>query len=284
MLYLWLVSLVWAFSFGLIKEFLPGVDPCFVAFARIFLASLVFVPLLRPRGISPRQALQFMGVGAIQYGVMYLLYLCSYRYLQAYEVALFTIFTPLYVTLIHDLMARRFHRLHLFVAVLAVAGTAVINLEGIGSPHLVYGFLLLQGSNLCFAGGQVAYRNLMRESANLKDHRVFGLLFLGALAVTGCASGIATEWSLPVLTVAEALVLLYLGVLPAGLGFFLWNFGARKVNAGTLAVLNNVKVPLAVAVSLLVFGGEADLLRLLVGGGLLLVALWMNERWGGSDL
>ena len=55
------------------------------------------------------------------------------------------------------------------------------------------------------------------------------------------------------------------------------------MHAVQVAVLNNVKVPLAVAVSMLVFGREADVPRLLVGGGLLLVALWMNERWGGSD-
>jgi len=47
MLHLLLVSLVWAFSFGLIKGHLTALDPATVAFARLFLAAAVFVPLVR---------------------------------------------------------------------------------------------------------------------------------------------------------------------------------------------------------------------------------------------
>ena len=41
-----LVSLIWAFSFGLIKRFLGGVDSTFVTAIRLALALLVFLPLL----------------------------------------------------------------------------------------------------------------------------------------------------------------------------------------------------------------------------------------------
>jgi len=65
----------------------------------------------------------------------------------------------------------------------------------------------------------------------------------------------------------------------SGLGFWLWNAGARRVSAGTLAVFNDLKIPLAVAVSLLVFGEQTDLPRLLMGGTLVLAALLLNERF-----
>jgi len=42
MIYLLLVSIAWAFSFGLIKGNLAGVDSNFVSFARMAFSLLVF--------------------------------------------------------------------------------------------------------------------------------------------------------------------------------------------------------------------------------------------------
>ncbi len=52
MLYLWIVSLLWAFSFGLIKGQLTGLDASFVAFARLLLAALAFLPFCACAGLS----------------------------------------------------------------------------------------------------------------------------------------------------------------------------------------------------------------------------------------
>ena len=52
MVLLLLVSLLWAFSFGLIKTFLGGVDSAFVAAVRLLLALAVFLPFLRLRAVS----------------------------------------------------------------------------------------------------------------------------------------------------------------------------------------------------------------------------------------
>ena len=45
--------------------------------------------------------------------------------------------------------------------------------------------------------------------------------------------------------------LAYLGVVASGAGFYLWNTGAARVKAGELAVMNNLKSPLAVLVSII---------------------------------
>ena len=94
-----LVSLLWALSFGLVAQ-LKGLDPAFVAALRTLLAALVFLPFLRARGLGARRALGLMAVGGLQFGLMYVAYIQSYRWLGPAEVALFTIFTPLYVALL----------------------------------------------------------------------------------------------------------------------------------------------------------------------------------------
>ncbi len=279
MLYLLIVSLIWAFSFGLIKDQLAGLDANFVAAARLLISLLVFLPFLRLRGVPRGMRLRLALTGAVQYGLMYVAYLYAFRYLQAYEVALFTIFTPLYVTLTNDIYRRRLHRLSLLATLIAVAGTSVVKQADLFRPELLTGFLIVQASNLCFAFGQVYYKELLRNSAAFSDRSVFGLLYLGGALTAGLPAVFTTPWGGFRLDTTQLLTLLYLGAVASGLAFFLWNVGARRVNAGTLAIFNDLKIPLAVAVSLIFFGEKADLTSLLVGGAIVLAALALNE-WG----
>jgi len=95
--------------------------------------------------------------------------------------------------------------------------------------------------------------------------------------VTLLATWFLTPLSSISLSVKQILTLIYLGAIASGLSFFLWNIGGRRVNAGTLAIFNDLKIPLAVVVSLLVFGEQANLLRLVIGGIIIIGALILNE-------
>lgn len=278
MLYLWVVSLVWAFSFGLIKTGLVGIDSNFVAAVRLGISLLVFLPFFRPREVERGIALRLVLGGAVQYGGMYIFYLGAFHYLKAYEVALFTIFTPLYVTLMNDLLQRRLNRVALAAVALTVAGTWIVQAGAAASPELGLGFLMVQASNLCFAFGQIYYRHLLR-SRQVNETRIYALPYLGGLLAAGLAALALTPWSGLAVSGTQWLTLVYLGAVASGVCFFLWNVGARRVNAGTLAIFNDLKIPLAVVVSLVFFGEAANLANLLVGGGLGILGLILNE-WG----
>jgi carboxylate/amino acid/amine transporter len=277
MLILFIVSLAWAFSFGLIKGNLDGVDSNFVSFARMLISLLVFLPLLRVKKLNRALTLKLMLAGVMQFGIMYIAYIASFQYLKAFEVALFTIFTPLYVTLMDDAIQKKFNPLYLLTAALAVAGTWIIKSGGEFSADILTGFLLVQVSNLCFAFGQVYYRRLMAKHPDLKNEQVFGVLYLGAVLVTLAATLAFTPLHELTLTAKQIWTLVYLGAFASGICFFLWNLGARRVNTGALAIFNDLKVPLAVAVSLLVFGESTDLVRLLIGGSIVVASLELNE-------
>ncbi|MBA4375038.1 MAG: EamA family transporter [Anaerolinea sp.] len=284
MILLLLVSLAWAFSFGLIKGNLAGVDSNFVSFARMLISFLVFLPFIRFQNINRKLALKLALTGILQFGIMYIAYIASFKTLKAYEVALFTIFTPIYVTLIDDAIQKKFNPLYLLTAVLAVAGTWVIKRGDVLSPGILTGFLLVQVSNLCFAFGQVYYRRLMAKHEAIKDKEVFGFLYLGAVVVTLAATLIFTPLSTIALTAKQIWTLVYLGVFASGICFFLWNIGSRKVNTGALAVFNDLKIPLAVAVSLLVFGEKTNLQALLIGGAIVVASLVLNEWFARKKL
>lgn len=64
MLLLVITTILWAFSFSLIGEYLAGhVDSGFSALVRIGLAALVFLPFLRWRNIKLKVILLYMLVG-----------------------------------------------------------------------------------------------------------------------------------------------------------------------------------------------------------------------------
>ncbi len=278
-IYLLIVSLIWSFSFGLIKHNLAGIDPNFVAWTRMFLAFPLFLPFLRHKMLTPMLTIRLISIGAVQFGLMYSTYLYAFQYLAAYQVALFTIFTPIYVTLINDFYARRLQVFYLGMAILAVIGAGLIRYQEVDYQGVLMGFLLMQASNVCFAFGQIEYRRIRRQHRSLKDREIYALLYLGAVIVTSISTTVTQGWiNIMELTWIQVLVLLYLGFLASGLGFFLWNKGALETNPGSLAVFNNIKIPLAVFVSLLVFGEKTDLFRLLGGGGLMILAVVLAER------
>ncbi|EHE8366795.1 EamA family transporter [Escherichia coli] len=103
-----ITTILWAFSFSFYGEYLAGhVDSYFAVLVRVGLAALVFLPFLRTRSNSLKTVGLYMLVGAMQLGVMYMLSFRAYLYLTVSELLLFTVLTPLYITLIYDIMSKR---------------------------------------------------------------------------------------------------------------------------------------------------------------------------------
>ncbi|WP_275287197.1 carboxylate/amino acid/amine transporter [Halomonas elongata] len=274
------VTVLWAFSFSLIGVYLAGqVDSYFAVMIRIVLAALVFLPVLRPRLLRGRQRLALMALGAVQLGVMYIFFYQSFLLLSVPEVLLFTVLTPFYIALLDDALFRRFTPFHLLTAALAVLGAAVIRYKGLTDDYWL-GFLVVQGANLCFALGQVGYRRL---SAGLPDTlprlSVFGWFYLGAVAVAVPAFLVLGDTAALPTTGLQWGVLAWLGLVASGVGYFLWNLGAVRVDAGALAIMNNALVPAGLLVNLLIWNREADLVRLTLGGVIIIASLALNDWW-----
>jgi drug/metabolite transporter (DMT)-like permease len=268
-------SLIFALSPGLIKGRLGDLDNTFVTAARLGLALIVFGPFLRAKGLSVRTMGSLLGIGAVQFGLMYLAYIESFRYLAAYEVALFTITTPIFVTLFADLLDRKLHRRALLAAVVAIVGAAVVRLDS-GNLNLSFiGLALVQLSNLAFAIGQVLYQRLRVKEPQINDGGVFALLYAGGFMVA--LTALMFSNARVTLTARNLTTLLYLGVIASGVGFFLWNMGAVRVKTATLAVMNNLKIPLMIAASLFVFAESANLPRLIASLVIMGAAVWLAE-------
>lgn len=276
-LLLW-VTLIWSFSFSLIGEFLAGkVDPYVAVGSRMALALVLFSPLLVLKPTPVKQAMALAGIGAIQLGLMYLLFYHSFLYLTVAEVLLFTILTPVYVTIFDQLRRRRrISLLWMGPAVLAVLGALVIRFEA-PTTDFWLGLALVQGANLCFAFGQVAYRHLTLGNS-LQQSQSFGWFFVGASVVAAIGCSLFANWQQIPTTTTEWLILLWLGLVASGLGYWLWNAGAREVNANQLAVMNNVLIPAGLLVNFIVWQHAVNWWQFTAGTFLMLLSLgWAKQ-------
>ncbi|MBJ7552929.1 carboxylate/amino acid/amine transporter [Marinomonas spartinae] len=274
------VTLLWAFSFSLIGVYLAGqVDAWFSVLMRVSLATLVFLPFLKLRQIEAKVALQLMVCGALQLGIMYGFYYQSFLFLTVPEVLLFTVMTPIYVTLLNDLLDRRLNIGFIISALLAILGAVAIRYQEVNDGY-IKGLLIVQGANICFAAGQVGYKRIIaKERPDLPQRTVFGWFFLGALAVViPCFLMLGNINKLPT-TPLQWSILVYLGVVASGVGYFAWNKGATMVNVGTLAVANNLLIPAGIFVNVVFWNHNADILRLSIGGSIILLALVVNDKF-----
>jgi carboxylate/amino acid/amine transporter len=275
--YLLAVTVLWAFSFSLIGEYLAGrVDSDFAVLARVLVAALVFLPFTLWRGLPRRLLAGFWLAGALQFGVTYLCLYRSFQVLSVAEVLLFTVLTPIYVTLLDDAWSRRFSPWSLVAALVAVGGGFIIRLERLEGAYLT-GFLLLQLANLTFAAGQVLCRRLLLHyPVEQPLQRFFAHFFLGALVVVLPSFLLFGDPHKLPATLLQWGVVLWMGLFATALGLFWWVKGSVRVDAGTLAVLNELHVPAGLLVNLLIWNRDADLPRLLLGGAVILLSLWLN--------
>ncbi|KNC88675.1 carboxylate/amino acid/amine transporter [Trabulsiella odontotermitis] len=274
-----ITTILWAFSFSLIGEYLAGhVDSYFSVLVRIGLAALVFIPFLRLRGQTLKTIVLYMLVGAMQLGIMYLLSFRAYLYLTVSEFLLFTVLTPLYVTLIYDLLSKRRLRWgYLLSALLAVIGAAIIRYDKV-SDHFWTGLLLVQLANISFAIGMVGYKRLM-EIHPMPQHNAFAWFYMGAFLVAVVAwFTLGDPQKLPTTTLQWG-ILVWLGVVASGLGYFMWNYGATQVDAGTLGIMNNVHVPAGLLVNLAIWQEQPHWPSFIIGGTVILASLWVHRHW-----
>lgn len=269
--YLWITTFIWAFSFPIIGYFVSGkMDSYFAIFIRVFIAFLVFLPLLN-RNIFNKLKLLLILIGSLEIGLMYLFYYNSFRFLSVSEVALFTIFTPFYVSLFYDLFSKKLRAFYLISISISVLGAFIIK-QGEISSDFLKGFLLIQAANIVFGAAQSLYK-IVCEKYEIKSHKeVFGYFFLGACIVSLIAFLILGDFSKIPSDLNSYLALIYLGLIASSIGYFCWNKGATLVNSGTLALMNNAIIPVAILVNLIFFKVDIDFYNFALGSLLMIIA------------
>ncbi|MGN1125238.1 MAG: EamA family transporter, partial [Candidatus Gastranaerophilaceae bacterium] len=82
---------------------------------------------------------------------------------------------------------------------------------------------------------------------------------------------------------SQILSLLYLGLVPTGLGFWFWNKGAEQVKHYVLAIMNNLKIPLGILFAILFFGEKITPVNFILGSIIILTAIFILNNLMKKD-
>tara|TARA_B100001029_G_scaffold27748_1_gene20050 strand:+ start:11758 stop:12591 length:834 start_codon:yes stop_codon:yes gene_type:complete len=265
MLYLTIVSILWSFSFGIIKFGLTGVDSIFISFFRSLIAFIFFSSLTLYNIKKFSFDTKLIIIGAIQFGLMYVFYIQSYQYLPAYLIATFTITTPIFVGLFSQaLMKESFSKNGILSIILVLIGSFMMRFNFANPLDYWLGFILIQCANMFFASGQIMFKKWYTENSDKDIVHNFSQMFFGATIVTSLFY-FQTMDVQNILSTTNLLSLIFLGLCSTGMGFLLWNIGATKVSNTRLAVMNNVVIPLAVLNSFFIFREDINILLFMPG-------------------
>lgn len=272
MIYLILASICFAFSFGLIKNQLAGLPGDVVVELRLLLAALIFLPFFKKPEFKKHLIVSIIGI--IQFGLMYLFFIKAFKYLQGSEIALLTTSTPILVAICSAYFGQRFRWSYLFCILLSVLGAIVIIFDRVSLNFLVNGVCLMLLSNFCFASGQVLWKQYVREN----DVKLMFSAYLAAALFVLPFALLSTNFTAFSLTATQALSIVYLGVIPTGVGFWLWNKGTKAVTPITLSVMNNFKIPLGIFFALVIFNEKINLAQFTIGSILILISIILSYK------
>ena len=265
MAYLIAISILWSFSFGIIKYGLAGIDSSFISFTRNLIALTFFssVTIYNIKKFS--FDLKLVGIGALQFGLMYIFYIESYQYLPAYLIATFTITTPIYVVLASKyLNGNSLNRNGIYAILLVIIGSYLMRFNSLNLKDYMLGFVLIQCANIFFATGQILFKKWNDKNKDKDIVHNFSQLFFGATLITSIFYFLGSSES-AILTQSNLFSLLFLGIISSGIGFLMWNIGATKVSAEKLAIMNNAVIPIAIFNSYLIFGEEINFILFFPG-------------------
>ena len=265
MAYLIAISILWSFSFGIIKYGLAGIDSSFISFARNVIALTFFISVTIYNIKKFSFDLKLVGIGALQFGLMYIFYIESYQYLPAYLIATFTITTPIYVVLASKyLNGNSLNRNGIYAILLVIIGSYLMRFNSLNLKDYMLGFVLIQCANIFFATGQILFKKWNDKNKDKDIVHNFSQLFFGATLITSIFYFLGSSES-AILTQSNLFSLLFLGIISSGIGFLMWNIGATKVSAEKLAIMNNAVIPIAIFNSYLIFGEEINFILFFPG-------------------
>jgi drug/metabolite transporter (DMT)-like permease len=264
---------LWASAFVGIRSAGNQLSPGALALGRLLVATvgLGALVLVRREPLPARRDLPWIAFcGVLWMGLYSVVLNEAERRVDAGTAAMLVNVGPILIAILAGVLLREgFPRALLAGCAVAFGGAAVI---GIATSH--HGIVPSWGAVLClvaafaYAGGVVAQKPLLARVSPLQitwlaclAGTVVTLPFAGSLVHdVGRASGSAIGW------------MVYLGLVPTGIGFIAWAYALSRTTAGRMASTTYLVTPVAIVLGWLLLGESPPALAFL-GGALCLVGV-----------
>jgi drug/metabolite transporter (DMT)-like permease len=270
------VTASWGSTFFMLRGVVSRMPAADFLAVRFVLAALA-VWLLAPRALRglSRQDLRHGAVLGVIYGVAQLLQTVGLNTTSAsvsgFLTGLYVVLTPLLAALF---LRARLGRVVWCAVALATAGLATLSLQGLA----LGGGEVLTLLGALFYALHVVGLGVWSRHGNAMGLTLVQLIVISIVCLIGAAPGGIT---LPT-TGGDWVVLVYMAVVAGAIALLVQTWAQAQVSA-TRAAITMTMEPVWAATFAVLFGGESLGLRALVGGGLVLTAMYVVELGSSKD-
>ena len=267
------VTAVWGSTFFLIRDVVRQLSPTDFLSVRFIIAALVMVVVFRRHllALTRAQVLAGTGLGVI-YGVAQVLQTIGLAHTEAsrsgFITGTYVVLTPVFAAV---LLRDRIPRVTWLAVALATAGLAVLSLRNVG-----FGY----GDALTLASAAAYALHILGLGRYSSPQNAAGLsaMQMVVIAVVCTVSAAPDGIALPSGAGAWTSVL-YMAVIAGAVAVWAQTWAQSHLPATRAAIVMTLEPVFAVLFAVL-FGGESLTGRMLVGGALVLTAMYLVELMG----
>jgi len=279
-IFTFITVLIWSLAFVSNKALLAYISPIENMILR-FLIAFVLLLIIYPKYSLPsslKAELRFMILGFLGIFIYFLLENFALKYTQATNVGLYMGVIPLFTAIFAHILTKdeRLSKNVIIGFIVAIAGIALILFDGAKFELRLKGDLLA-----IVAAGTFALYSIALKLAPKGYHYIvitrksffYGLIFmllyflLSGKSFNFAALKISAVW----------LNITFLGLLSSGLAFVFWQQGIERI--GSIKASSYIYlVPLLTAIAGIIFLDEKLTLKMLIGGILILIGLYIAQK------
>ena len=279
--YLVLVIAVFCFSFSSIFIRLSDAPAPAIAAYRMVLATLLIAPfaLIRSRkriaSLARNDAWFLVATGAVL-AVHFLLFVSAVQNTSIASATILINCHPIFVAILAFALLQEGTRYTTAGAVIGMGGIFVISIGDLGSGNIV-------GDAMAVAGALMEAVYIIMTRVMRKRIDVLTFVFMVNAACALVLVGICIVSSVPLWPYSTDQLLLFLGmaIIPAAIGYTLYNYSLRYLMAPQVSVIQLGEALFASMMAVLFFS-EIPSVTILAGAGLILVGIYFVVRTNGK--
>lgn len=284
---LFLVALIWALNFSVVKSALAEIDPLsFNGLRFLFAAAIIWAVLIYRNELFtvPKEDwLPLIGMGLLGNLVYQGLFIIGIDYTYAANAAVMLGTIPIWVALFsHFFNLERMNILKALGVIAAFGGIIFIVVGGkepfsLGSDT-VFGDIIIIAAAVVWGGYTILSKSFLNRYTPIQFSAIMATIGCIVLFLIGLPNILQLEWSN--ISASAYGGVIYSGLLSIGVAYLIWNYGLQTVGAVHTSTYQNLVPVLGLIFGIVLLNEQLTLLQY-TGSGLVIIGIIL-ARWKKS--